>query len=101
MKKNAAIQNNTKPPQKEGATGISWSSLILGLGIMFLGSIYPFVFAKNGAVNHGVLMLFMWAMAAGIIRGVGFIPSNPILRMVASSYAAFIAFGLALALMFI
>lgn len=104
MKKIAETQNkskdNTQPPQKDGMTGISWSSLTLGLGIMFLGSIYPFAFADKGEVNHGALMLFMWAMAAGLIRGVGFIPNNRILRIIASGYAAFIAFALALVLMF-
>lgn len=78
---------------------MSWPSLILGLGIMMVISIYPVAFAnKFGKVNHTALMFLMWSMMAGIIHGVGFIPKSKILQFSFSGYTAFIVFLIAVGL---
>lgn len=112
MKMNAAMPNNISPPEngtiKTGLkssppqTKMSWSSLILGLGIMIILSIYPTIFAdKAGKVNHSALMILMWAMMAGIVRGVGFVPQNKILKVIFSKYAAYLTLVIAIGLNFL
>ncbi len=109
VKKIAAMPNEISPPEmgtvKTGLqssptpqTKMSWPSLILGLGIMLAISIYPIAFAnKLGKVNHASLMVLMWSMMAGIIRGVGFIPRNKILKFLFSTITAFITLIVAIA----
>ena len=95
LPENGATNTGVKPPPTHK---MSWPSLFLGLIIMIGITIYPFALAdRMGKVNHWALMLLMWSMAAGIIRGVGFIPSNSILKFAFSGYAALIALIAALA----
>lgn len=76
---------------------MSLPSLLLGLIILGVITVYPFIFAdKMGKVDHWALMALMWAMSAGFVRGVGFVPENKALRWLLSSWAAFGAFIVAI-----
>jgi len=112
VKKNAAMPNEISPPENGTAnTGLkssppsskmSWPSLFFGLTIMLGVTIYPFALAdRMGKVDHWALMLLMWSMTASIIRGVGFIPSIQILKLLFSGFAAILALMAALALYFL
>lgn len=50
-------------------------SLFVALTIMLSGTIYPLLLARqNGSVDHGFILALFWAMSAGLVRGVGFLP---------------------------
>ncbi|MDE2029677.1 MAG: cyd operon YbgE family protein [Alphaproteobacteria bacterium] len=62
---------------------------------------YPPAFTDaQGKVDHGFLTILMWSVTAGLVRGVGFIPRNKILRMCFSAPACYAALALAAALKF-
>lgn len=89
--------NNTEPPAPAGP-GLHWPSLLLGLGVMLVGSIYPIAFAgADGKADHQLALLVFWAMGAGLIRGVGYIPHRRVWRWLFSGWACGLAAGLALA----
>lgn len=71
-------------------------SLLVALVIMIGGSIYPFVFAKvDGSADHRFAMLVFWAMSAGLVNGVGFVPRWPLWRWLFSGWACLAALALA------
>lgn len=71
-------------------------SLMVALVIMIGGSIYPFVFARpDGSVDHGFVSLIFWAMSAGLVNGVGFVPRWPLWRGLFSGWACLAALVLA------
>ena len=76
-----------------------WPSLLVGLAIMIGGSIYPLMFARmqdgNARADHGLAMLLFWAMSAGIVRGVGFMPRQWVWRLLFSGWACLAALALA------
>lgn len=77
--------------------GLHWPSLLLGLAIMLAGTLYPLLFADaSGQADHRLATLIFWAMSAGLIRGVGYIPAHWLWRWLFSAAAAFSALGLAL-----
>ncbi|MBK5207233.1 MAG: hypothetical protein JJD98_18090 [Polaromonas sp.] len=42
---------------------------------MLGGSVYPLLFVgTHGEADHGLAMALFWAMSAGFVRGVGFMP---------------------------
>ena len=54
-------------------------SLLVALVIMIGGSIDPFIFARpDGSADHGFASLMFWAMSAGLVNGVGFVPRWPL-----------------------
>ncbi|WP_232834728.1 cyd operon YbgE family protein [Rhodoferax ferrireducens] len=60
-------------------------SLMTALAIMLVGSIYPLLFARaDGTADHGLAMALFWAMSAGFVRGVGFVPRARIWRLLFS-----------------
>ena len=64
----------TVPPETSHAE-VHWPSLLVALTIMLAGTIYPLVFAHaDGTADHGLAMALFWAMSAGLVRGVGFVP---------------------------
>ncbi|UCU93957.1 cyd operon YbgE family protein [Hydrogenophaga taeniospiralis] len=57
------------------ASRVHFPSLLAALAIMLVGSIYPLLFADaSGQADHGLAMALFWAMSAGLVRGVGFVP---------------------------
>ena len=71
-------------------------SLTVALLVMVIGSVYPLLFADaQGRADHGLAMALFWAMSAGLVRGVGFVPRHVVWRWLFSGWAC--AAGLALA----
>lgn len=55
--------------------GLHWPSLWVAVLIMTAGTLYPPLMADAaGKADHGLAMALFWAMSAGFIRGVGFVP---------------------------
>lgn len=73
--------------------------LLLGLGLMLAGTLYPPLFADaQGKADHGLAMLFFWSMSVGFIRGVGFVPRARLWRLLFSPAACLVALLAALGL---
>ena len=71
-------------------------SLIAALAIMLAGSIYPLLLARaDGSVDHGFVMAIFWAMCAGMVRGVGFVPLALAWRLLFSGWSCCAALLLA------
>ena len=59
------------------APRIQWPSLALAVGLMLMGTLYPpLMTARSGGVDHVLAILLLWAMSAGFVRGVGFVPRH-------------------------
>lgn len=77
--------------------GISLLPLLTGLALMLLMTALPAVATDNqGQADHPAALLVFWAMSAGFVRGVGFIPRNIAARLFLSGLAC--AFALLLAI---
>lgn len=77
-------------------TSLHWPSLAAGLVLMLTGTAYPLVFARaDGHADHGLALLLFWAMSAGFVRGVGFIPRHWAWRLLFSGWACLAALALA------
>ena len=77
------------------AARLHWPALLLGIALMAVGTAFPFVMSDaQGKADHGMAMALMWAMAAGFVRGVGFVPRHPLPRLLLSGWACVV--GLAL-----
>lgn len=80
-------------PHAKTATGIptnrlTWLPLLVGIGLTLVLTVYPLLLSRGqGGANHGVAMLAFWAMSAGYVRGVGFVPEHRILRHLLSTWA--------------
>ncbi|AGX86444.1 hypothetical protein Cenrod_0320 [Candidatus Symbiobacter mobilis CR] len=91
----------TKESQSSAAqSGWRGLSLCIALTIMVVGSAYPFFFTLPGApadkpVHHGYVMVLLWAMCAGLVHGVGFVPRWAPWRWLFSGWACLFALGLA------
>jgi predicted membrane protein len=60
----------------------------MALAIMVGGSVYPFMFAgQEGGVDHKFVTAIFWAMSAGLVNGVGFIPRFWLWRWIFSGWA--------------
>lgn len=67
---------------------LHWPALLAGLAIMAVGSIDPRLFSDGGGkADHALAGLAMWAMSAGLVRGVGFVPSHQPARVLLSGWA--------------
>ena len=70
-------------------------TLFVGIAIMMIGTAFPFVMSDaTGRADHGIAMALLWAMAAGFVRGVGFIPRHRVWRVLFSGWACVIALTL-------
>lgn len=71
-------------------------SLALALFVMIGGSIYPFAFTRaDGSADPTFAMLIFWAMSAGLVNGVGFVPHFWVWRWIFSGWACLVALSLA------
>ena len=67
--------SNQVEPAEQKPAAVHLPCLAVALIIMVVGSIYPPMFARaDGSADHGLAMALFWAMSAGLVRGVGFIP---------------------------
>lgn len=79
-----------------GTSRVHLPSLLVALSIMLAGSVYPLLFADaNGKADHGLAMALFWAMSAGLVRGVGFVPQLALWRWLFSGWACTLALLLA------
>jgi predicted membrane protein len=85
---------NRADPHQEPA--IHWPSLLAAILMMLAGTGYPLLFARgDGHADHRLALLSFWAMSAGFVRGVGFIPRHVAWRMLLSGRACLFALALA------
>ena len=83
-------------PAGDSPTAMHLPSLIAALAIMLAGTIYPLLLAgTNGAVDHGLLVALFWAMSAGLVRGVGFVPRAFVWKLLFSGWSCAAALLLA------
>jgi predicted membrane protein len=72
--------------------GLHWPCLLVAGVLMLLGSITPVYLADaQGRAHHRLALLAFWAMSAGFVRGVGFIPQARLWRWLFSGWACAIA----------
>ena len=70
--------------------------LLLALGIMLVGTVYPLVFSRaDGSADHRLALALFWAMSAGLVRGVGFVPRANAWRLLFSAGSCMLALALA------
>lgn len=87
------------PPEAGAPQGMRLPSLFTGLLIMLGGTLYPPVMADaQGQAQHGVAMALFWAMSAGFVHGVGFVPKRRAWRWLFSGWAVLLALALAMLL---
>jgi predicted membrane protein len=76
-------------------------SLAVALTIMVGGTLYPPLMADAaGKADHALAMALFWAMSAGFIRGVGFVPRLLAWRWLFSGWSCTTALLLAAVLKF-
>ena len=88
-------------PAAGGALDRGWArglSLCWAVAMMGLVTLLPrgLTAADGGPLNHGVLTLVMAGMSAGFVHGVGFIPHQPLLRVLLGPAVAWACMGLGL-----
>lgn len=67
-------------------------ALLLGVGLMLGISLQPqWLTTAAGVADHPAAMLLMWAMSAGLVRGVGFAPRHWLPRSLFSAPAMWLA----------
>lgn len=78
-----------------GHAKVHWPSLSAALIIMLAGTIYPLAFARtDGSADHGLAFALFWAMSAGLVRGVGFVPRALIWKIFFSGWSCSAALAL-------
>ncbi len=83
-------------PSQPAATPAHLPSLAVGLVVMVAGTLYPLAMANAaGHADHALAMLLFWAMSAGFVRGVGFVPRALAWRWLFSGWACGFALVLA------
>lgn len=71
-----------------GEAAIHLPSLLVAIAIMLGGSVYPLLLARaNGSADHGLALALFWAMSAGFVRGVGFVPRARVWRLFFSGWS--------------
>lgn len=85
-------------PRTDVATSaaVHWPALGTALAIMLAGTVYPPLMANAaGQADHRLAMALFMAMAAGFVRGVGFVPRFWLWRGLFSAWACTAALLLA------
>ena len=78
---------------------LHWPALGVAMLIMLGGTVYPPLMADAaGKADHNLAMALFWAMNAGFIRGVGFVPRYWLWRALFSGWSC--ALGLLVAAAF-
>jgi predicted membrane protein len=76
-------------------------SLGAALAIMLAGTLYPPLMADAaGHADHRLALALFWAMSAGFVRGVGFVPHPRLLRWLYSGWSCALALAIAAGLAF-
>ncbi|WP_227817388.1 cyd operon YbgE family protein [Nitrogeniibacter aestuarii] len=83
--------------EPDTGTRIAWLPLLAAIAITLGITANPRLLADGaGSADHWAAMALFWAMSAGFVRGVGFIPRQPVLRWLFSGWACAVGIGLAL-----
>lgn len=86
-------------PDHTRRIGVHLYSLLIALGLMLIGTLYPPLMTDaTGHADHRLALLVMWAMSAGFVHGVGFAPRFWLWRWLFSPAAMLLALGAALLL---
>jgi len=89
----ALVPAVTQPRQPPGT---HLPSLAVALLIMVVGTLYPPLMADaTGQADHPLALALFWAMSAGFVRGVGFVPRLWIWRLIFSGWSCAAALLLA------
>ncbi len=87
------------PEEDEAApqgAAVHLPSLLVALSIMLGGSIYPVLMMRaDRSANHALALALFWAMSAGMVRGVGFVPRAWVWRALFSGWSCLAALLLA------
>lgn len=84
----------TKPPVSAGMAPLA---LLAGLALLAALTVYPALATHaDGRADHTGALLLFWAMSAGFVRGLGFIPEHWLPRFLFSGLACLLALLLAL-----
>ena len=90
------------PPASEpnedaaGQPGLALLPLFIALALMLLMTVLPALATnRHGQADHPAALLIFWAMSAGFVRGVGFIPRHTLPRLLLSGLACGLALLLA------
>jgi predicted membrane protein len=76
-------------------------SLAVAIIIMLVATVYPpLMVDATGKVDHGLMTVLFFAMSAGFVRGVGFVPQAFAWRWLFSSWACLAALAVALLIKF-
>lgn len=90
------IPKESSEASAQKPSAIHLPSLLTGVLIMLLGSIYPLIFADaNGRADHALAFVLFRAMSAGLVRGVGFVPIQRVWRLFFSGWSCVFALALA------
>lgn len=55
--------------------GLHWPSLLVGVGLMVVLTVYPpLLTTASGQADHTLASVLLFAMCAGLVKGVGFVP---------------------------
>lgn len=77
--------------------GLGPFPLAIALGLSAWTMVWPgWLSHPDGTADHGAALLVAWTLCAGFVRGLGFIPRQPIIRYLLSGGACALAFGLVL-----
>ena len=99
-----AVAENNSPSdpgadQTVATQGVAILPLGIAIALTLTLTIYPLVLTTaTGRADHLAATLALWAMSAGYIRGVGFVPNNPVLRLLFSTGACLLTLAASVAL---
>lgn len=76
--------------------GLHWPSLLVGLVLMVVLTVYPPLLTNaQGKADHTLAALLLVAMSTGLVNGVGFIPRWAVWRWLLSGWTCVAALALA------
>lgn len=76
--------------------GIAWLPLLLAITLTLALTVSPRLLAHaDGSANHAAAVSAMFAISAGFVRGVGFIPLHPLPRWLLSTPACLLGIVIA------
>lgn len=86
----------TKAEAAPASTAIAWGPLLVAIILVGFITVYPPAFSRpDGKPDEGFAMVLMWAIMAGLVRGVGFVPRFKLWRWLFSSWSCYAACAVA------